>query len=68
MITGLWWTYIPIFGSYLDFEGAKIIMSFKSWFGALEDAGGSWLVFDTTMIRIMNLHLHFEGAKNLHVI
>ena len=56
-------------------------MSFKSSFGALEDAGGSWLgfgililiwiwslVFDTPMIQIWALYLDFEGAKNLHVL
>ena len=53
-------------------------MSFKSSFGALEDAGGSslgfgililiwiWsLVFDTSMIRILAFYLDFEGAKNI---
>ena len=56
-------------------------MSFKSSFEALEDAGGSrlgfgiiimisiWsLVFDTTMIQILALHLDFEGSKNIHVL
>ena len=32
---------IQILAPYLDFEGAKNIISFKSSFGALEDAGGS---------------------------
>ena len=32
---------IQILALYLDFEGAKNIMSIKSSFGALEDAGGS---------------------------
>ena len=56
-------------------------MSFKSPFGALEDAGGSslgfviftliwiWsLGFDTSMIHILSLDLHFEGAKKIHVL
>ena len=56
-------------------------MSFKSWFWALEDAGGSWLVFgililicvwslilDTPMFQILALYLDFEGAKNIHVL
>ena len=56
-------------------------MSFKSWFGALEDAGGSWLEigiwiliwiwsrdFGTTMIEILVLYLDFEYAKNIHVL
>ena len=30
---------------YLDFKGAWTSMYDKSWFGALEDAGGSWLGF-----------------------
>ena len=55
-------------------------MSFKSSFGALEDAVGSWLgfgililiylwslVFDTNMNQILVLYLHFEGAKNINV-
>ena len=56
-------------------------MSFKSSFGALEDAGGKrlgfgilieiwiWsLVFDTTMIQILALYLDFEGEKIIHVV
>ena len=56
-------------------------MSWKSWFGALEDAGGSWLgfgimilifvwslVFGTSMIQILALYLDFKGAKNIHVL
>ena len=56
-------------------------MSFKSSFGALEDAGGSlvgfgnliliwkWsLVSDTPIFQILALYLDFEGAKNIHVI
>ena len=56
-------------------------ISFKSWFGALEDTGGSWLgfgilililirslVFGTPIFRILALYLDFEGAKNIHVL
>ena len=56
-------------------------MSFKSWFWALEDTGGSWLgfvillliwiwslVFGTAIIRILALYLDFEGSKNNYVI
>ena len=56
-------------------------MSFKSWFGAFEDAGGSWLgcgililiwiwslVFGTLIFRILALYLNFEGANNIHVL
>ena len=54
-------------------------MSFKSSFGALEDAGGSclgfgilililiWsLVIFTPMIQILALFPDFEGVKNIH--
>ena len=56
-------------------------MSFKSWFGALEDAGGSWLgfgililiwtwslVFDITLFLILSLYPDFDGAKNIFVL
>ena len=56
-----------------------IIMSFKSKFGALEDAGGFWLgmlvmilirslVFATPIFGIVSFYLDFEGAKNFHVL
>ena len=66
---------------YFHFEGAKKIKSLKSWFGALMGAGGSqfrlcililnliwWLVFDTPIFKFSALYLHFEGAKNIHVL
>ena len=56
-------------------------MSFKSWFGALEDTGGFWLEFCTLILiqmwslvvgtrifGILALCLDFEGAKNIHVL
>ena len=56
-------------------------MSFKSWYGALEGTGGSWLgfcilimiwiwslVFGTPICQILALYLDFEGAKNIHVL
>ncbi len=56
-------------------------MSLKSWIGALEDAGGSWLgfgiliiiwiwslVFSRPMFRILALYLDFEGAKTIYVL
>ena len=56
-------------------------MSSKSGFGALEDAGGSYLgfgililiwicslVLDTHMIQISALYLDFEGSKNIYVL
>ena len=74
-------TKIQILFIYLDFEGIRTSMSFKSSFGALEDAGGSWLgfgimiliwiwllFFDIPMIQILALYLDFEGAKNIHVL
>merc|ERR1711954_356789 len=56
-------------------------MSFKSSFGALEDAGGSWLgfgiqimiwiwslVFGTPIFQFLPFYLDFEGAKIIHVL
>merc|ERR1712081_5924 len=67
--------------SILILKVQRTSMSFKTSFGALEDAGASllgfgililiwiWsLVFDTPMIRIWALYLGFEGAKNIHVL
>ena len=67
--------------SILILKVQRTSMSFKSSFGALEDAGGSLLgfgilililirllVFDTPTIQILALYLHFEGAKNIHVL
>ena len=74
-------TIIQILLSTLILEVQRTSMSFKSLFGALEDAGGSWvgfgifiliwiwsLVFDKLMIQILALYLDFEGAKNIHVL
>ena len=67
--------------STLILKVQRTSMSFKSSFGALEDAGGSWLgfgililiwiwslVFDTPMIRILAFYLDFEGAKTIHIL
>ena len=67
--------------SILILKVQRTSMSFKSWFGAFEDAGGSWLgfgililiwiwslVFGTSIFRILALYLDFEGAKNIHVL
>ena len=67
--------------SILIFKVQRTTMSFKSGFGALEVAGGSWmgfgilimiwiwsLVFDISMIQILALYLDFEGAKNINVL
>ena len=64
------------FDSILILKVQRTSMSFKSYFGALEDAGGSWmgfgiyfliwiwsLVFGTPMIQILALSLDFEGEK-----
>ena len=70
---------IEILATYLDFEVAKNIVSFKSLFGALWDAGDSWLgfglliwiwslAFDIPVIQILALFLDSEGAKNTHVL
>ena len=67
--------------SFLILRVQRTCMSFESSFGALEDAGGSWLgfgililiwicslVFDIPMIQILALFLDFEGAKNIKVL
>ena len=67
--------------SILILKVQRTSMSFKSSFGALEDAGGSWLgfgililiwiwslVFGTPIFKILALYLDFEGAKNIHVL
>ena len=69
MVTGLYTTMIQILALYHYLKVQRTYMSFKSSFGALEDAGGSWLgfgililfwiwllVFDTTMIQILALY------------
>ena len=56
-------------------------MSFKSWFGALLGAGGSWLefdlliwiwiwslVFDTPVFLILNYYVDFGDAKSIHIL
>ena len=82
MVNGIWYTPYPKFWlSILTLKVQRTSMSFKSSFGALEDAGGSWLgfgililiwiwslVFDTPLIQNLALYLDFEGAKNIHVL
>ena len=71
--------YAEFWLSILILKVQRTSMSFKSWFGALEDAGGSWLGFGililiwiwslaigTPIFRILALYLDFEGAKNIH--
>ena len=65
----------------LILEVQRSSLSFKSIFGALEEARGSWLcfgilililiwslVFSTPMFWILTLYLDCEGAKNIHVL
>ena len=72
---------IRILAFYLDLKVQSTSMSSKSSFGALEDAGDSWLgfgilililiwslVFYITMIQILAFYLDFEGTKNTHVL
>ena len=81
MVTGNWFTQASNLGSILILKVQWTSMSIKSWFWALEDAGGSWrgfcililiwiwsLVFGTPIIQIFALYLDFEGAKNIHVL
>merc|ERR1711954_615124 len=82
MVTGLLHTHdLNFWLSILILKVQRTSMSFKSSFGALEDAGGSclgfgilvliWigsLVFGTTIFRILDLSLDFEGVKNIHVL
>ena len=62
----------------LNMKMQRTSMSFKSWFGDFEDAGGSWsgfgilimiwicsLVFDTTMIWILALYLELKVQRTL---
>ena len=44
IVTGLWFTHVPNFGSILNFKGKRILMYSKSRFRALEEAGSSWLI------------------------
>ena len=68
------WLYILIL------KEQRTSLSLRSWFGSLENAGGSWLgfgilisiriwslVFDIPMNQILALYLDFEGAKNIDV-
>ena len=65
----------------MNLKVQRTFMSFKSLFGALDDAGDfglgfgilimiwKWsLVFYTTMIQMFDLYLDYEGAKNIPVI
>ena len=79
------WSLIYSWSEFLLFililKVQRTSMSFKSWFGALEDTGFSWpgnrililtwtwsLIFDTEMIKILALYLDLAGAKNIHVL
>ena len=73
--------YAKFWLSILILKVQRTSMSFKSWFGALEDTEGSWLgfgilililiwslVFGIPMIQILAPYLDFEGAKNIHLL
>ena len=73
--------YAKFWLSILILKAQRTSMSFKSSFGALEDAGGSWLGFgililiwiwsldfDIPMFQILALYLDFEVAKNIYVL
>ena len=79
------WSLIQLWSKFclsiLSLKMQRTSMSFKSWFGALEDPGGSWLgfaililtwiwslIFDRPMFWIVALYLDLEGAKNIHVL
>ena len=62
--------------SIFIFKVQRTFISFNSWFWALEDTGGFWLmlrilmwicsmVFDTPKIQTLALYLDFEGAENI---
>ena len=66
---------------YIDLKMQRTFMSIRSWFGAFEDASGSWqwfgililiwtwsLFFNKPKFHILFLYLYFVGAKNIHVI
>ena len=67
--------------SILILKVQRSSMSFKSSFGALEDAGGSWLgfcililiwilllVFGSSIFWILAFNPNFKDAKNIHVL
>ena len=45
MVSGLWYTHDLNFGSIWILKVQRTSLSFKSSFGALEDAGATWLEF-----------------------
>ena len=65
-----------IFGSYLDFEGAKNIhvlqvltWGFRGhWRFLIWGLASGDLVFEKPMFQILALYLDFDGAKNIHVV
>ena len=80
-----WWSFIHLNSEFwlsiLILKVQRTSMSFKSWYGALVGAGGSWLgfgnwvfiwiwslVFFTPLIQILFLYVDFKGAKNIYVL
>ena len=72
------WLWLPTFSLKMH----RWSMSFKSWLGALEDAGGFWMFFFVILdldldigtclwyspVSHFVLYLDFEGAKNINVL
>ena len=78
MVTGLWNTHVPNFGSILILKMQRTSISFKSSFGDFDEAGVPWLgfgillliwiwslVFDTPMSCTLAVYIDFEGATNI---
>ena len=78
------WSFVHPYSEFglsiLILKVQRTSMSFKSWFGASEDTGGSWLgfgililiwiwslVFGSPIFKILVLYPDFEGAKKIHV-
>ena len=69
MGTGLRYTHVLNFGSLSWFSRCKEHPSpLSPALEALKDAGGSWLVFDASMLQIWAIYLDFEVADNIHVL
>ena len=65
MVTGHWYIQVPNFGSLTWFwKVQRSFMTFKSWFGALQDTGGSWFT------EVSDLDHDFKGSlySDKHVL
>ena len=70
IVTGLWYSHVQILGIYLDFEGERTSMSFKSWLGLWRQLEvHDWsLVFDLPLFESLALYIDFEVEKDIHVL